>query len=121
MIEDERFLDLIMCVGRIQVRDANTITFLIYPYFSYRYGNKQDITLDYALFKAPDSIVTDSNNNLNYENLFDVMVDSMYAALGKAGAPNTTVVVSVCSREDGHRTTMVMLPQSIVRELIIGT
>ncbi|KAF3637348.1 Glucan endo-1,3-beta-glucosidase [Capsicum annuum] len=59
----------------------------IYPYFSYIYNTK-DIPLSYALF-------TDSGrNSAGYQNLFDALVDSMYYALEKSGAPNVEIVVS---------------------------
>ncbi|KAH9611514.1 hypothetical protein KSS87_008459 [Heliosperma pusillum] len=65
----------------------------VYPYFSY-IGNEQSISLNYALFTSPGTVVTDSNNGLQYQNLFDALVDTVYASLAKAGAPNTVIVVS---------------------------
>uniref|UniRef100_A0A803KMA2 Glucan endo-1,3-beta-D-glucosidase n=1 Tax=Chenopodium quinoa TaxID=63459 RepID=A0A803KMA2_CHEQI len=67
----------------------------IYPYFSYLYT--PSINLDYALFTSPNAQVTDRNNGLKYQNLFDALVDTVYAALAKAGGPNVPIVVSESS------------------------
>lgn len=63
----------------------------IYPYFSYI--GTPTMRLDYALFTSPNPQVTD-DNGLKYQNVFDALVDTVYAALAKAGAPNTPIVVS---------------------------
>ncbi|GAB4856010.1 hypothetical protein Ancab_024649 [Ancistrocladus abbreviatus] len=60
----------------------------IYPYFSNAGG------LDYALFTSPGTVVTDPGNGLQYQNLFDAMMDSVYAAVASVGAPNLAIVVS---------------------------
>ncbi|KAF7033053.1 hypothetical protein CFC21_044178 [Triticum aestivum] len=64
----------------------------VYPYFAYK-GDPQNIKLNYATF-VPGTTVNDDGNGLTYTNLFDAMVDSIYAALEDADKPGMKVVVS---------------------------
>ncbi|KAK9673624.1 hypothetical protein RND81_12G179500 [Saponaria officinalis] len=64
----------------------------IYPYLAYT--GTPGINLNYALFTSPGTVVTDSNNGLQYQNLFDALVDAVYAALARAGTPQMEIVVS---------------------------
>ncbi|XP_057515337.1 glucan endo-1,3-beta-glucosidase-like [Amaranthus tricolor] len=64
----------------------------IYPYFSYL--GSPTMQLNYALFTSTNAQVTDQNNGLQYQNVFDALVDTVYAALAKAGAPDTPIVVA---------------------------
>ncbi|EMS55419.1 Glucan endo-1,3-beta-glucosidase GIV [Triticum urartu] len=50
--------------------------------------------LNYATFQPGATPVRDAGNGLIYTNLFDAMVDALYAALERAGAPGVRVVVS---------------------------
>ncbi|KAL1324524.1 hypothetical protein HN51_034717 [Arachis hypogaea] len=59
----------------------------VYPYFSYA-QNQQSISIEYALFTQQ------GNNDVGYQNLFDAILDSVYAALEKLGANNLNIVVS---------------------------
>lgn len=59
----------------------------VYPYFAYA-NNQQSISLAYALFTQQ------GNNGVGYQNLFDALLDSIYAALEKIGAPGLQIVVS---------------------------
>ncbi|KAG8055653.1 hypothetical protein GUJ93_ZPchr0001g31599 [Zizania palustris] len=65
----------------------------VYPYFAYKDDQQKNIQLNYATFQT-GTRVTDTGNGLIYECLFDAMVDSIYAALEKAGTPSVSVVVS---------------------------
>ncbi|KAM3354559.1 hypothetical protein ACQJBY_025324 [Aegilops geniculata] len=65
----------------------------VYPYFAYS-SNPRDIKLNYATFQPGATPVRDARSGLVYTNLFSAMVDAMYAALEKAGAPGVRVVVS---------------------------
>ncbi|KAL5764752.1 hypothetical protein ACOSQ2_017346 [Xanthoceras sorbifolium] len=63
----------------------------MYPYFGY-VSDPVNVKLDYALFTSTGPVVSDGQ--FKYQNLFDALVDSLYEALEKAGAPNLKIVVS---------------------------
>ena len=60
------------------------------PYFAY-IGDPTDIKLEYALFTSPGVVVQDGN--LEYQNLFDAIVDVLYSAVKKIGRANMIVIV----------------------------
>ncbi|XP_034212987.1 glucan endo-1,3-beta-glucosidase-like [Prunus dulcis] len=62
----------------------------VYPYFSYT-ANPSQIDIAYALFASEGFTTPDY---VNYQNLFDALLDAQYSALEKANASNMEIVVS---------------------------
>ncbi|CAH1424151.1 unnamed protein product [Lactuca virosa] len=63
----------------------------IYTYFAYANANGNS-NLPYALFTASGTIV--KYNGRQYFNLFDIILDDIYAALASLGGENVEIVVS---------------------------
>ncbi|CAD6264803.1 unnamed protein product [Miscanthus lutarioriparius] len=65
-----------------------------YPYFAWA-GNREAISLDYALFQgAASSRYVDAGNGLTYTNLLDQMLDAVVAAMGRLGYGDVKLAVS---------------------------
>uniref|UniRef100_A0A2P2Q3X5 glucan endo-1,3-beta-D-glucosidase n=1 Tax=Rhizophora mucronata TaxID=61149 RepID=A0A2P2Q3X5_RHIMU len=73
------------------VKNQSPLFLNMYPYLSYK-DDMVNIHLDFALFTAPPSVVSDPP--LSYQNLFDATLDAVYAALEKAGGSSVEIVVS---------------------------
>jgi exo-beta-1,3-glucanase (GH17 family) len=61
----------------------------IYPYFRVKYNNQ---SVPYALFTSPGTVVHDGQ--LEYQNLFDALMDALYSALEKTNGGSLAIVVS---------------------------
>ncbi|XP_024923514.3 glucan endo-1,3-beta-glucosidase [Ziziphus jujuba] len=63
----------------------------VYPYFAY-VADPEHIRSDYALFTSQGTVVTDGD--YSYQNLFDAIVDSFFAAFEKIGASGINLAVA---------------------------
>ncbi|OMO88748.1 Glycoside hydrolase, family 17 [Corchorus capsularis] len=72
----------------------------VYPYFAYN-DPASHISLDYAIFRATSPVVTDGP--YQYYNLFDAMVDTVYAALDKVGHGSRDIIASESGWSTGRR------------------
>ncbi|CAL4946978.1 unnamed protein product [Urochloa decumbens] len=66
----------------------------VYPYFAYS-ADPSSVPLDYALLQSASAAAVVTDGGVAYTNMFDAIVDAVYAALGRVqGAEGTEVVVS---------------------------
>ncbi|KAI4348653.1 hypothetical protein L6164_009352 [Bauhinia variegata] len=87
----EAYLDKV--IGFL-VSNGSPLLVNVYPYFSYYFDTGNTIPLNYALFTAPSAVVHDDATSLDYQNLFDAIMDTLYAALENAGGESLDIVVS---------------------------
>ena len=64
----------------------------VYPFYSYE-NSVTTVSLDYALFNTTTPVV-DSNNNLQYWNLYDAQIDALVSAMAALNHSTLGVVVT---------------------------
>ncbi|KAL1569396.1 glucan endo-1,3-beta-glucosidase, basic isoform-like [Salvia divinorum] len=84
----ESFIDPII---KFLLKTHSVFLIDVYPYFAYA-SDPTNVPLDYALFTSKSVVVRDGA--YKYQNLFHAMVDSVHAALEKAGGAKIKVVVT---------------------------
>ncbi|KAL8127844.1 hypothetical protein AgCh_014686 [Apium graveolens] len=90
----------------------------IYPYFSH-VGTNPPGDLQYALFTAPNVVVTDPVGNREYRNLFDALLDTMYSAVENSTGQNIEIIVSESGwPSSGHKEASVENAGTYNRNLI---
>lgn len=91
-------------VANFLASNGSPLLLNVYTYFAYADpGNTGAISLDYALFTSPNPAFTDPNNQLQYYNLFDALVDATYAALRKATTALSNSDINIVTSETGWR------------------
>nr|AKE49477.1 pathogenesis-related gene 2-like protein PR2-1 [Dimocarpus longan] len=78
----------------IRFLNENQSPLLVNLYTFFAKKDNPSINLDYALLRPSAPVVTDNGNGLTYRNLFDAILDTVYAALEKSGGANLEIVVS---------------------------
>ncbi|XP_047331151.1 glucan endo-1,3-beta-glucosidase, basic isoform-like [Impatiens glandulifera] len=78
-------------LGKFLVANGSPLLVNMYPYKAYN-DSKGNFSVDYALFKSPGVVLKDGA--LEYQNLFDAMIDTFHWALEKVGAGSLEIVVS---------------------------
>lgn len=87
---DEVRDDMVAVLGTLD-RVHAPLMIQVYPFFAYQ-GDPAKVRLDYAQFKAAGPVVTDGT--LQYQNLLDAMLDSLYTAMEREGYPFTKLIIT---------------------------
>ncbi|GLT49207.1 hypothetical protein SLA2020_248430 [Shorea laevis] len=78
-------------VIRFLVNSSAPLLVNLHPYLTY-INNSNNISLNFALFTSPSPVFVD--RHLQYNNLFDALVDTIYAALERSNGGSLDIVVS---------------------------
>ncbi|XP_038895085.1 glucan endo-1,3-beta-glucosidase, basic isoform-like [Benincasa hispida] len=86
---DTNYLPILNPTFRFLLDNSSPLLVNLYPYFSY--VTTPRMGLDYAIFTGTSLI---GDGELNYQNLFDAILDAVYSALEKSGGGSLEIVVS---------------------------
>ncbi|GKV19692.1 hypothetical protein SLEP1_g29919 [Rubroshorea leprosula] len=78
-------------VIRFLVNSSAPLLVNLHPYLTY-INNSNNISLNFALFTSPSPVFVD--RHLQYNNLFDALLDTIYAALKRSNGGSLDIVVS---------------------------
>ncbi|TVU34758.1 hypothetical protein EJB05_16639 [Eragrostis curvula] len=90
----EASLPMVGQIASFLASRATPLLVNVYPYFAYA-SDPSSVPLGYALMSsATGGTAAVTDGGVAYTNMFDAILDAVYAALERAGAPSLEVVVS---------------------------